>query len=191
MALFNNPKQKITFVNISRGKLYVKEKDKEPEYFTELSGYITKVEFRIDEYNGKTFEVAEFHLIDDNERYVLKLRTDSGYFRGLSNSIKSGNPKDKFSIIPSSKEENGKTKTTCFVKQNGYSLKHAHTIGNMGDLPQVEKIIFKGQEVWDSSKQLDYWKKYLTSENWHVPTYKFEKQPEPEIIPEQDDDLPF
>jgi hypothetical protein len=191
MGLQNNSKQRITFVNLTRGRLYTKEKEKEPVYYTEISAYITKVDFRIDELNGKKFEVAEFNMLEDGEKYVLKLRTDSGYFRGLVNSLKSGNTKDKFTIIPNYKEEEGKTKTTCFVKQNGQTLKHAHTLANPGDLPPAEKVSFKGQEMWDSSNQLSYWKKFLTNATW----YNEENIQEEEILlpPDEfiDDDLPF
>lgn len=193
MGLQNNQNQRITFVNISKGKLYTKEKDKDAIFYTEIYAYITKVDFRQDEYNGQKFEVAEFNLLDNGEKYVLKLRTDSGYFRGLANSLKSGNPKEKFVIIPNYKEEEGKTKTTCFVKQNGNALKHAHTLNNPGDLPPAEKLNFKGKEMWDSSKQTEFWKKFLTNANW----YQQQGQPQDEeIIPFEDDekyieDLPF
>lgn len=203
MGLENTQGKRITFVNISTGKLYTKEAGKEPVFYTELTAFITKVDFRTDEYNGQNFEVAEFNLFEDGVKYVLKVRTDSGYFRGLANSLKSGNPKEKFTIIPNYKEEDGKTKTTCFVKQNGISLKHAHTKANMGDLPQATMVMYKGKEVVDSTNQINYWKKFLTNADW----YKLDIQdliPEPNLVPlaeelppniedEDDyvDDLPF
>lgn len=194
MGLQNNAKQRITFVNVSKGKLYTKEKEKDPVFYTEISAYITRVEFRADELNGKKFEVAEFNMLEEGEKYVLKLRTDSGYFRGLVNSLKSGNTKEKFTIIPNYKEEEGKTKTTCFVKQNGDTLKHAHTLANPGDLPPAEKVSFKGQEMWDSSNQLTYWKKFLTNASWYKPTEETSQQedvPPPFEDDFIDDDLPF
>lgn len=196
MGLQNTQNQKITFVNISRGKLYTKEKEKEPVYYTEIYAYITRVDFRQDEYNGEKFEVAEISFWDDGKKYVLKMRTDSGYFRGLANSIKSGNTKEKFVIIPNYKEEEGKKpKTTCFVKQNGVTLKFTHTINNMGDCPEAEKVTFKGKDVWDFTKQVDFFKKFLTNADWYkapaisnVEKEIFEPPVDDEFI---DDDLPF
>jgi hypothetical protein len=196
MGLTKNESKKLTFVNLSKGKFYTKEKDKEPEYYTDLSGFIVKVEFRMDEFNGQNFEVAEFFVSDAGTMYCLKMRTDSGYFRGFANSLKNGNPKEKFQIVPSYKEQDGKVKTTIFVKQNGNVLKHAHTLGNMGDLPQAEKTTFKGKDIWDSTNQITYWKKFLSNTAWYQEyieqqTYTkplFEKTETKEIF---EDDLPF
>jgi len=166
MALNNND-NRATFVNISNGQLYTKEKDKERQYFTDIDGTITKVEFKDEEYQGQNFEVAKITLVDKDDRYILQMRTDSGYFRGFCNSLKSSpNPTEKINIAPSSKEKDGKPQTTCFVKQYGRALKHAHTLNNMGDLPQVTKVTFKGKDQWDGTEQIAYWKKWLSSINW-------------------------
>jgi hypothetical protein len=196
MGLQNSNDAKMTFVNIKQGKLVVKEKDKEPIYYTDLLGYIMKVEFKDDEYQGKQFEIAKFYIVDVDNRFCLQMRTDSGYFRGLVNSLKSGNSKDKFLIKPNYQEKDGKPKTTCFVSQEGKVLKHAHTLSNMGDLPPAEKINFRGTETWDSTKQLQYWKNYLLNMEWYNPNLPTENTPTPkkeeiEIESLEDDDLPF
>lgn len=192
MGLQNSQSEgKITFVNIKQGKLVVKEKEKEPLYYTDLTGYIMKVEFKDDEYQGKKFEIAKFYVIDMDNRYCLQMRTDSGYFRGLVNSLKSGNPKEKFLIKPNYQEKDGKQKTTCFVTQEGKVLKHAHTLSNMGDLPPAEKINFRGSEVWDSTKQNQYWKNWLLTTDWYNPNIPTTKKEEIQIESLEDDDLPF
>jgi hypothetical protein len=199
MGLQNSSDGKMTFVNIKQGKLVVKEKDKEPIFYTDLLGYIMKVEFKDDEYNGKHFEIAKFYIIDEKEeRFCLQMRIDSGYFRGLVNSLKSGISKEKFLIKPNYQEKDGKPKTTCFVSQDGKVLKHAHTLSNMGDLPPAEKINFRGTEVWDSTKQMNYWKNWLMATDWHnpnLPTSVKEEIPsvmiEVEVESLGDDDLPF
>jgi hypothetical protein len=195
MGLQQSSEGKITFVNIKQGKLVVKEKDKEPIYYSDLLGYITKVEFKDDEYNGKKFEVAKFFIQDVDDRFCLQMRTDSGYFRGLVNCLKSGNPKEKFLIKPNYKETDGRPKTTCFVTQEGKVLKHAYTLSNMGDLPPAEKITFKGTEVWDSSKQMIFWKNWLLAESWYSGgepiKSKIQKEEPQHIESLEDDDLPF
>jgi hypothetical protein len=190
---------KITYININKGKLIVKEKDKEPIVYSDLFGYITKVDFRQEEFNGKKFEVAKFFIQDMGDNFCLQMRTDSGYFRGLANSLKTGNPKEKFLIKPNFKEVEGKPKTTCFVTQEGVVLKHAYTLSNMGDLPPAEKVKFKDEELWDSTKQIEFWKNWFLNEKWFssvveetIPTTEKEtdkideKQDSPEL-----DDLPF
>ena len=197
----NNNDNRATFVNISEGRLYTKEKgDKERNYFTDIDGTITRVEFKDEEYQGQKFEVAKITLVDNDDRFILQMRTDSGYFRGFCNSLKSSpNPTERINIAPSSKEKDGKPQTTCFVKQYGRALKHAHTKDNMGDLPQVNKVTFKGKEQWDATEQIEYWKKWLSSIKWEhemiasatTPQQKIERQKTVDTFTEAADDLPF
>lgn len=165
MALGNNS-GKLTFVNIKEGKLYVKPKDSEIQFFDFIEGVITKVEFVDEEYNGQKFERAKILLVDDEERYMLQIRTDSGYFRGFCNSLRMGKPTERIKIAPYYKLENDRPQTTCFIQQNGQVLKHAFTKDNPGALPQLEKIKFKGNDVWDGSKQIEFWKNWLSNINF-------------------------
>lgn len=187
-----------TFVNVKEGKLYTKEKGKEPQFFDAISGVIVGVGFKKDEYQGKPYEKMELTIMDGEERYILQMRTDSGYFRGFCNSLKTGNPTERVRIAPSSKIVEDKPQTTCFVSQNNQPLKHAFTLANPGELPPMEKVNFKGQQFWDGSKQIDYWKNWLTSIQWQHPLLASEKQPqeinrhEPIAAEETyEDDLPF
>lgn len=196
----NNNDNRATFVNISNGQLYTKEKDKERQYFTDIDGTITKVEFKDEEYQGQHFEVAKITLIDKDDRYILQMRTDSGYFRGFCNSLKSSpNPTEKINIAPSSKEKDGKPQTTCFVKQYGRPLKHAHTKDNPGDLPQVKEVTFKGKTQWDGTDQINYWKNWLINIKWEheliasapTPQQAVEREKVKEEYMSAADDLPF
>jgi len=198
MALTTFELGKLTFVNISKGRLYTKEKEKEPQYFKDISGYIVKTEIKMDEFKGEKVETMLFYILDDGERYCLKMRTDSGYFRALVNCLKSGDLKEKFIITPNYKEVDGKPKTTCFVKQDGSILKHFHTKANQGDLPEYKIITLKGKEVVDSSNQLEYWKNWLSTQQWYTPKpSELEAKPTKETLPpddffvEEQDDLPF
>lgn len=186
---------KLIFVNIKEGRLYVKPKDSEVQFFDALSGTITKVEFANEEFNGSKFERAKFTIVDGEDRYLLQLRTDSGYFRGLCNSLRTGHPTEPIRISASYKEDNGKPQTTCFVQQYGQTLKHSFTKANPGDLPQLEQITFKGQTAWDGTKQIEYWKNWLKSINWTheavVPKTVKVEIPEASAVIEPIDDLPF
>jgi hypothetical protein len=188
-----------TYVHISNGKLVVKENG-EQVFYDQLTGVITNVEFVIEEYNQKQFEVVRFTLQDGDDKYILKIRTDSGYFRGFVNALKMANITQPIVVSPSSKEENGKTRTTCFLRQNGKPLKHAFTKDNMGDLPQVERVTLNGIEHWDSTKQLTYWKTWLMSITWQLNNENRHKQDGVNTTITQDefneldaidDDLPF
>jgi hypothetical protein len=185
-----------TFVNIKEGTLVIKNKSGEMESFASIKGTIYKVEFIEEEFKGKKYEKAKIFLKSDDQSFILQMRTDSGYFRGFCNSLKSGNPLNELTISPSCKEgENSKSQTTCFINQEGKYLKHYFTkdfSGKDGDIiPQLERVEFKGDVHYDNSKQIAYWKDWLESQ--------FEQDgPETEVAPmpegvkfENDDDLPF
>lgn len=193
MGLENNS-GKATFVNIKEGKLYTKEKDKEPVFFDAISGIITGVQFKKDEYQGKPYEKAELTIMDGGEKYILSIRTDSGYFRGFCNSLMTGIPTEEVRISPSSKTVNDKPQTTCFVSQHNKALKHKFTKDNLGDLPQLKKVQFKGNEYWDGSDQIEYWKNWLKSIKWlheAIASSVSEEEVAETITQEPEDDLPF
>ncbi len=153
------------FVNIREGSLVIKGKDGNMETYDSLEGVIEKVEFLVEEYEGKKIEKAKFFVNAVGEVYILQVKTNSGYFRGLCNSLRSAsNPNAMLKIVPSlKKDEKGKPKSTCFVGQNGSFLKHAFTKENMGELPDLEKVTFKGEVHYDNTKQIEFWKKWLFS----------------------------
>ena len=152
-----------TFVNIKEGSLVVKTKDGILDSYDSLEGVIERVEFVTEEYEGKKIEKAKFYVNAIGEIFILQVKTSSGYFRGLCNSLRSASaPKDLLKIVPSlKKDEKGKPKSTCFIGQNGRFLKHAFTKDNMGDLPDLEKVTFKGEVQYDNTKQIEYWKNWL------------------------------
>lgn len=193
----NNSAGAATFVNISKGRLYTKEKDKAPNYFTDIDGTITNVSFEERDFRGDKFEIAKFVLADNNDKFILQMRTDSGYFRGLCNSLKTGDPTDRINIAPSYKEIDDKPQSTCFVKQYGKVLKHAYAKDRMGDLPPVDIVTFKGKTQYDGSNQVEFWKKWLLSIKFNHPVLA--GAPTPLVNADLDninnkdlaDDLPF
>jgi len=191
-GLQKNQNLNVTYVNIKEGSLVIKTKDGIIESYDSLEGVIEKVEFLTEQYEGKNVEKAKFYINAIGEVFILQVKTNSGYFRGLCNSLASSlTPKDMLKIVPSfKKDDKGKPKSTCFVGQNGKFLKHAFTKENMGNLPDLEKVTFKGEVQYDNTKQIDFWK------NWLFDIYNFNtKVVETAIIDEDDDDyiddLPF
>jgi hypothetical protein len=191
-GLQKNQNLNVTYVNIKEGSLVIKTKDGIIESYDSLEGVIEKVEFLTEQYEGKNVEKAKFYINAIGEVFILQVKTNSGYFRGLCNSLASSlTPKDMLKIVPSfKKDDKGKPKSTCFVGQNGKFLKHAFTKENMGNLPDLEKVTFKGEVQYDNTKQIDFWK------NWLFDIYNLNtKVVETAIIDEDDDDyiddLPF
>lgn len=162
-GLKENTNEKVTYVGIKEGKLVVKQLDKTLKEYKAIEGIIRKVVFNQEEYEGNKFEKAKFYINAVGEMLILQMRTDSGYFRGLCNSLRSSNNiKEMLEIQPYFSKQDGKPKTTCFVIQNGVALKHFFNKNNIGDFPQLETHDFKGKIMYDGSKQIEYWKNWLT-----------------------------
>ena len=163
MGLENNAAM-ATFVNIKEGKLVIKKNDV-ISTFDSISGVITAVKFKEDEYDGMKYEKIEITITDGDDNFILSMRTDSGYFRGLSNSLRTGDPSAHVRISPSYKKEEGALpKTTCFVHQRGSgALKFYSTQADQKDLPALKKFVVKGKDVYDSTEQINYWKEWWNS----------------------------
>ena len=181
-----------TYVNIKQGQLVVKV-DNEVKTYRSIEGVIKKVEFVMEEFEGRKIEKAKFLIDDVGDWYILQMRTDSGYFRGFVNSLRSStNPKGIVEVIPNIKKQDGKNpQTTCFVFQEGSALKHYFTKEFNGDYPELEKKEIKGQIVYDNYNQIQYWKKWL-NEVFNSITASTDVTPtEVSDTDEIVDDLPF
>jgi len=191
-GLKENTSEKVTYVNIKEGKLVVKQSDKTLKEYKAIEGVIRKVVFNQEEFDGKKFERAKFYINAVGEMLILQMRTDSGYFRGLCNSLRSSNAiKQMLEIQPYYSKQDGMPKTTCFVIQNGTALKHFFNKNNLGDFPQLETHEFKGQTMYDGTKQIEYWKNWLNqtfTETSELQKQIFETEPQ---ISAATDDLPF
>jgi hypothetical protein len=147
----------------------------------------------MEEFEGRKIEKAKFLIDDVGDWYILQMRTDSGYFRGFVNSLRSStNPKGIVEVIPNIKKQDGKNpQTTCFVFQEGSALKHYFTKEFNGDYPELEKKEIKGQIVYDNYNQIQYWKKWL-NEVFNSITASTDVTPtEVSDTDEIVDDLPF
>ena len=178
----SNEQQSLIYLNLKKGKIVTKENDKIVEYAS-ITGIITEMQLTDDEYNGKRYEKAKVFITADNKDYCLQMRTESGYFRGLCNSLKSGKPTEWVTLAPNSKTVNEQAITTIFVKQNEKWLKHFHTIENIGDLPELVKVEFKGNVHYDNTEQISYWK------NWATKT--FVNGGKPSSFIDDGEDVPF
>lgn len=157
----SNTTGSIIYLNLKEGKFARKNANGDIELFDSVSGVIKEIEFKDDEYQGTKFRKLLLTIEDAGEKYLVQVRTDSGYYRGLTNSIANADISQEVKLIASSKlGDNGKPQTTIFVNQNGKALKWKWSKDNPGELPELEKIKVKGQMVYDNSKQLEYFEKF-------------------------------
>jgi hypothetical protein len=199
MALGNDEESILIYVSIKNGELVIKNKDKSVSKYKTIKGTIYDVKYKMDFYENVEFELAQIFIKDGDERYCLQMKTDSGYFRGFCNSLKSGDITKPVILKPHIEKDGSRNKTTIFVKQeiDGklVSLKHLHTVNNMGDCPSVKEVYFGNKKHWDGSEQLQFFKNWLISHGWE--SHKEDDKEEDDIPSNHsysdisDDDLPF
>lgn len=102
---------------------------------------------------GKTWE---FDFRDSAEVYTLQLSYSNSYATNLLKILPNADLTKEMKVQPSQKIEDGKTKSSLFVSQDGTTLKHAYTKDNPNGLPPMALVKVKGQDVWDDSARLEF-----------------------------------
>lgn len=161
MSGLRNSEDRFHYLNFSNGKIVTKEAG-ELETFDEFEGRLTDIKVVDDEYQGVKFKNISMYFVDDEaKKFLLNIRLDSGY--GISFCMLVPNIELSFPFVISGfqKEIDGKKKSGIFVKQKGKFLKWYFTKKNPRDLPPLKKVKVKGNEVWDSSDQQNFFIKML------------------------------
>lgn len=151
---------KVTYLNLKSGKFAKKNANGDIELYDQVEGVIKSADFKDDEYNGTKFKKLVLKIVDGDETFILSIRQDSGYFRGLTNSIANADISKAVKLVASSKEVNGKPQTTIFVSQSGQALKWKWTKENPGNLPALESVKLKGKTVYDNSAQQAFYEQF-------------------------------
>ena len=97
-----------------------------------------------------------FQFKDKGEVYTLQLSYSNSFATALLKMLPNIDVTKEMTISPSQKVEDGKTKSSLFIKQDGVVLKHAYTKDKPNGLPDMEQVVVKGQKVWDDSKRLTF-----------------------------------
>lgn len=162
MGLGNNERKRV-YVNISKGKCVIKKGD-QVELYNYLEGMLTNIEIVDADYEGRKYKNVYLTIVDDTETYFLQMKLDSGYGTAFCKIIKNANFQKPLKIQPTYSEEDGKKKSGMFISQGGVPLKWFYTKDNLGDCPTLEQATFKGETVWDNSKQQNFFMKMLIYE---------------------------
>lgn len=160
MPVGNNDNHNSRFANIRKGKVIIKEGDEYKEYGY-IEGTITDIQIIEDEYKGKKYKKVCVFLHDGIEGWNFQFRLDSGYGRAFCNTIENADLSKHIKFTPNWKEVDGKDVTTMFLAQGANALKWAHTRDNPGELPDLEKITVRGEDMWDNTKQQAFYTNLL------------------------------
>lgn len=97
-----------------------------------------------------------FQFNDGGDIWNLQLSYSNSYATNLLKMLPNIDLTREFKMQPAVKEEDGKTKSSLFIKQDGNSVKHAYTMENPNGLPPMEEKEVRGQKVWDDTKRLEF-----------------------------------
>lgn len=119
-------------------------------YHDSFTGKLVNIRTKDSEY-GKNWE---FDFRDGEAVWTLQLSYSNSYATNILKILPNADLTQEMKMQPSQKVEDGKTKSSLFISQNGTTLKHAYTKDNPNGLPPMVKLIVKGQEVWDDTDRL-------------------------------------
>lgn len=157
---FGNNNSLARFVNISQGKIVVKENEQKVEWGY-VEGYLTNIEIVEDVYMDKKYDKIVLTLVDDHDTMKFQFKLDSGYGRAFICAIPNADLSQSIRFSPKYEEVDQKKKTSMFLSQGTKALKWAFTRDNPGEMPPLEDVTFKGQTMKDNSKQIEFMKHLL------------------------------
>lgn len=128
-----------------------------------VEGVITEVAYKQEKFKweGKDVEYRSIRvkISDGDEDYAITEKVDSKAGRQLQLKLLNTSVGDRLKISPSNKDADGKKvdkATGVFVNLNDSPVYQKYTVENPGDCPPWEKIMVKGKEQWDNTKELQF-----------------------------------
>lgn len=122
------------------------------KFYDSFTGKLTGITVKDGEY-GKSWN---FHFEDEGEIYHVQLSFSNSYATNLLKMLPNIDLSVPFTLSPSQKIEDGKTKSSLFINQNDQPIKHAFTKDIPNGMPNLKKIKVKGKDTWDDSDRLDF-----------------------------------
>lgn len=97
-----------------------------------------------------------FDFKDKEEVYHLQLSYSNSFAVAFLKMLPNIDLTKEMKVSPSTKEVEGKNKSSLFINQEGISLKHAYTREVPNGMPDMEQVTVKGQQVWDDTKRIAF-----------------------------------
>lgn len=127
----------------------------------------TVYELYHDEFTGKLIGIStndgkgygkqwDFAFRDAEEVYHLNLPYSNSFAKNFLKILPNVDLTKEMKVSPSTKEVDGKNKSSLFVNQDGVALKHAYTKDAPNGLPQMVQVKVKGELVWDDTDMLEF-----------------------------------
>ncbi len=120
--------------------------------FSRLEGFITRFDIEDTKF-GKQTKIT----IKSDKSYNLSLGYADSLTVNIYKMLRNIDITKPVQIDLSRKPtEEGKMRTSIFINQDNEPVKWAYTKNDPKGLPPMEKIMVKGKEEWDNSKQLEF-----------------------------------
>lgn len=97
-----------------------------------------------------------FDFKDKGEVYHLQLSYSNSFATAFLKMLPNVDLTKEMKVSPSTKEVDGKNKSSLFINQDGIPIKHAYTRENPNGMPDMEQITVKGVQVWDDTKRIAF-----------------------------------
>lgn len=121
-------------------------------------------------------DVINFHLVDQEDYFVLQTWLNSIYAKCFFNLMENVDWQKQITIMTSQKIVDGKKKPALFIRQDGNVIKWKYTINNMADCPPVVvRVDEHGKNQYDNSEQEAFF--LVKLDKWLMP--QLEKKPFP------------
>lgn len=121
-------------------------------FYDSFTGKLVNIRKRESQYGPQW----EFDFKDGASVYTLQLSFSNSYATNFLKILPNVNLDKEMKVQPSQKIEDGKTKSSLFISQDGTTLKHAYTKDKPNGLPQMVQVQVKGQLVWDDTARLAF-----------------------------------
>lgn len=162
-----NDQLPIYWASIKNGKFQIYHNG-EISQTSRLRGTIVGYHFKDDEYDNRKFRICLLHTIYADEKTIIAIRTDSGYFRTLCNYLTSakaqGRERKEMIFSPMLDEKTGKKITACFLQDaelgNWYRAFHTKETAT---LPQPIPRQLNGVNVWDWQPVIEFYENFIST----------------------------
>lgn len=190
-----NAGSKRTFLRIKNGKFY-KHEDKEfTTPYGSLEGRLKDISFKNVKFESGDAEMATVVMESEGEVFQFDINSSGRQFSTFMNSLLNKDATKDIVVAPKqSKNDKGKDVPSIMVGQDD-NWKSKYTKDNPGDLPPLKQVKFKGQESWDNTDQLEFYKERIVEILSLIKNSPEEKEDVPNTTDEgnfeEDDSLPF
>ncbi len=122
------------------------------KFYDNFTGKLIDIKTQDGEY-GKSWI---FSFKDKEEIYNLQLSYSNSFATAFLKMLPNADLSKEMKVSPSTKEVDGKNKSSLFINQDGVALKHAYTREKPNGMPDMEQVTVKGQVVWDDTKRIAF-----------------------------------